>query len=129
MHLAPTELAAIVREVVEEVRQVYPEHQVLVVFPEDLRVPVMADALRLGQVVTNYLTNALKYSAADRSVAVDLATNDPTRRGSRSVTKAGIPAKEQERIWERYQRVQGIEVQSGTGVNLREAKAGVGCVR
>ena len=30
----------------------------------------------------------------------------------------GIPAKEQERIWERYQRVQGIEVQSGTGVGL-----------
>ena len=76
VHLAPTELAAIVREVVDELRQVYPEHQVLLVFPEDLRVPVLADALRLGQVVTNYLTNALKYSAADRAVAVDLAADD-----------------------------------------------------
>ncbi len=54
VHLAPTELAAMVREVVEEVRQVYPERQVLLMFPEDLRVPVLADALRLGQVVTNY---------------------------------------------------------------------------
>ena len=30
----------------------------------------------------------------------------------------GIPAKEQERIWERYHQVKGIEVQSGTGVGL-----------
>ncbi len=113
-----------VREVVEEVRQVYPEHQVLLMFPEDLRVPVLADALRLGQVVTNYLTNALKYSAADRAVTVDLtvdlAADDHGHEARVAVRDAGpgIPAKEQERIWERYQRVQGIEVQSGTGVGL-----------
>ena len=53
LHLAPTDLAAIVREVVEELRQVYPERTVLLVFREDLRVPVLADAYRLAQVVTN----------------------------------------------------------------------------
>ena len=30
----------------------------------------------------------------------------------------GLPLEEQERIWERFQRVQGIAVQSGTGVGL-----------
>ena len=118
LHLAPTDLAAIVREVVEELRQVYPERQVLLVFPEDLRVPVLADATRLGQVVTNYLTNALKYSAADRPVAVDLAVEGHEARVAVRDEGPGIPAKEQERIWERYHRVQGIEVQSGTGVGL-----------
>jgi len=118
LHLAPTDLAAIVREVVEELRLVYPERQLLLVFPEDRRVPVMADALRLGQVVTNYLTNALKYSAADRPVEVGLQVNDQQARLWVRDAGPGIPAKEQERIWERYHRVKGIEVQSGTGVGL-----------
>lgn len=30
----------------------------------------------------------------------------------------GIPVKDQERIWERFHRVQGVEVQSGTEVGL-----------
>jgi signal transduction histidine kinase len=118
LHLAPTDLAAIVREVVEELRQVYPERQLLLLFPEDRRAPVMADALRLGQVVTNYLTNALKYSAADRSVAADLAAEGQQVRVEVRDEGPGIPAKEQGRIWERYHRVKGIEVQSGTGVGL-----------
>jgi signal transduction histidine kinase len=118
LHLAPTDLAAIVREVVAELRQVYPERTLLLGFPEDLRVPVLADALRLGQVVTNYLTNALKYSAADRSVAVDLAAQGQAARVEVRDEGPGIPAREQERIWERYHRVKGIEVRSGTGVGL-----------
>jgi signal transduction histidine kinase len=118
LHLAPTELAAIVREVVAELRQVYPERKLLLVFPAGLRVPVMADAYRLGQVVTNYLTNALKYSAADRQVTVDLAADGQEARVAVHDEGPGIPAKEQERIWERYHRVKGIEVQSGTGVGL-----------
>ena len=118
LHLAPTDLAAIVREVVEELRQIYPERQLLLVFPEDRRVPVVADALRLGQVVTNYLTNALKYSSTDRPVEVGLQVNDQQAWVEVRDEGPGIPAKEQERIWERYHRVKGIEVQSGTGVGL-----------
>jgi signal transduction histidine kinase len=30
----------------------------------------------------------------------------------------GLPAAEQERIWERFHRAQGVEVQYGTGVGL-----------
>jgi len=81
-------------------------------------VPVVADALRLGQVVTNYLTNALKYSSADRPVEVGLQVNDQQAWVEVRDEGPGIPAKEQEHIWERYHRVKGIEVQSGTGVGL-----------
>ena len=73
LHLEPTDLATVVREAVEELRQVNSQRTLRLVLPEEQRVPVMADARRLGQVVTNYVTNALKYSPADRPVTVGLA--------------------------------------------------------
>jgi signal transduction histidine kinase len=53
LHLAPTDLASIVREAVEEQHQIHPEHTLVLELREEQRVPVMADTQRLGQVVTN----------------------------------------------------------------------------
>jgi signal transduction histidine kinase len=118
LHLAPTDLVAIVREAVEEQRQVNPERALQFVCTEEVLVPVLADAHRIGQVVTNYLTNALKYSAADRPVTVGLAVEGNQVRVRVRDEGPGIPAEEQERIWEGFHRVKGIEVQSGSGVGL-----------
>src|SRR5262249_38650673 len=68
LQLARTDLATIVREAAAEQSAVHPEHTLLVEVPAEQWVSLMADAQRLRQVVTNYLTNALKYSAADRPV-------------------------------------------------------------
>ena len=117
-HLEPTDLAPIVREAVEEQRQMSPERTLRLVSLEEQRVPVLADAYRLGQVVTNYVTNALKYSPADRPVAVGLDAEGKEARFWVHDEGPGVPASEQERIWERFHRVKGIEVQSGGGVGL-----------
>jgi signal transduction histidine kinase len=53
LHLEPTDLAAIVRQAVEEQRQIHPEHTLVLEGPEEQRVLVTSDAQRLGQVVTN----------------------------------------------------------------------------
>ena len=79
---------------------------------------VSVDPFRLGQALTNYLTNALKYSATDRPVAVDLAVEGQEARVAVRDEVPGIPVREQERIWERFHRVKDIEVQSGIGVGL-----------
>jgi signal transduction histidine kinase len=68
--------------------------------------------------LTNYLTNALKYSAADRPVAVGLDIEEQQARVWVRDEGPGIPARKQERIWERFHQVKGIEVQSGSGVGL-----------
>jgi signal transduction histidine kinase len=78
----------------------------------------MADAQRIGQVVTNYLTNALKYSPADRPVAVGLQVDNQQARLWVRDAGPGLPPEEQEHIWERFHQVKGIEVQSGSGVEL-----------
>ncbi len=101
LHLKSTDLGAIVREAVGEQRQAAPSRTLLLQLPATQPVPVYADAGRIGQVVTNYLTNALKYSPAEQPVVVglDVASNEA-------------------RVWERFHRVKGIKVQSGTGVGL-----------
>ena len=118
LHLEPADLAAIVREAVEQQRQVNPERTLLLHLPTDLALPVVVDADRLGQVVTNYLTNALKYSPTYCPVTVGLDVDARQAKVWVRDEGPGLPPEEQERIWERFHRVKGIEVQSGSGIGL-----------
>ena len=118
IHPEPADLAAIVGEAVEQQRQANPTRRLDFEFPADRRVPITADADRVRQVVTNYLTNALKYSAENRPVAVGLDVEAEQARVWVRDQGPGLPADEQELIWERFYRVKGIEVQSGSGVGL-----------
>jgi signal transduction histidine kinase len=113
------DLLAIVGEAVEEQQEAAPERRLHLQLPPVLSVPVAADAGRIEQVVTNYLTNALKYSPADRPVDIGVELVEP---GQARVwvrdQGPGLPETELEHIWERFHRVKGVEVQSGTGVGL-----------
>ncbi len=118
LHPESTDLGAIVREAVEEQRQAAPTRTLLLEVPAAQPVPVYADADRLGQVVTNYLTNALKYSPAEQPVVVGLDVASNEARVWVHDQGPGLPPEEQEGIWERFHRVKGIKVQSGSGVGL-----------
>lgn len=117
-HMQPCDLATIVREEVEEQRQAQPEHRIDLTLPGDAPVMVRADADRLGQVVTNYLTNALKYSQESRPIEVRLQIDGDTARVSVRDDGPGLPPEEQSRIWEQFHRAPGIMVQSGSGIGL-----------
>ncbi len=118
LHCVPCDLVALVREPVEALRLASPQRtidfQVVATGP----VRVVADADRIGQVVTNYLTNALKYSPEDQAVAVRVAV---TGAGARVVVAdhgPGLPRREHERIWQKFYRADGVRVQSGSGSGL-----------
>jgi signal transduction histidine kinase len=115
--LKAVDLVAIVRASVEEQRQAFPERTIHLHLPEG-PVPLLADADRIGQVVTNYLTNALKYSQEDRPVEVGVELEGQQGRVWVRDQGPGIPLAEQEHLWERFHRVPGIEVQSGSGIGL-----------
>jgi signal transduction histidine kinase len=76
------------------------------------------DADRLGQVVNNYLTNALKYSLSDKPVEIAVTTDGATARVTVSDQGAGLALDEQERVWERFYRAKGVHVLSGHGIGL-----------
>jgi signal transduction histidine kinase len=113
----PVDLAVIVRDTVHEQQVAWLERQIVLTLPEG-PVPLEADADRIGQVVTNYLTNALKYSADEAPVAVMLEVDQGMARVAVRDQGPGLPPKEQLHVWERFHRAEGVEVQSGSGVGL-----------
>jgi PAS domain S-box-containing protein len=117
IEMRPLDLVGPVHEVVEEQRQLHPRRTILAALP-DGEVRVAADADRVGQVITNYLTNALKYSKAESPVQVSVDTADGMARVAVRDRGQGLAPEERGRVWERFYRAPGITVQSGSGTGL-----------
>jgi signal transduction histidine kinase len=86
--------------------------------PREGAVPVRADGERIAQVVTNYLTNALKYAPEDRPIRVGVEVD-----GAHAVVRVhdegqGIAPSEHAHIWARFYRAPGVEHRSGSHVGL-----------
>jgi len=116
--LEPCDLASIVREAVQNQSQMIPTRIIRLQIPAEATVPVVADLDRIGQVITNYLSNALKYSPADQPVEVSLAVEGKMARVSVRDEGPGLSAEEQQSIWERFYQVERIKVQSGSAGGL-----------
>lgn len=113
--MRPCNLAEIVRRAVAEVKARAAERTLVLALPKGEDVPVLADADRIGQVVTNYLSNALKYSPSERPVEVRLAIEGSLARVAVRDEGPGLSPEEQARLWQRFSRVPGIAVQDNRG--------------
>jgi signal transduction histidine kinase len=118
LHRTSCDLAVLVREQVTALRLAHPTRALYLEMPDEGPVPATVDADRIGQVVTNYVTNALKYSPADRPVTIRVARAGGWARVSVVDQGPGLPARELERIWQRFYRAEGISVQSGSSTGL-----------
>ena len=80
----------------------------------------MADADRIGQVINNYIINALRYSAPEQSVEVTLEIPESGKLARIAVRDqgSGIAQQDIEHIWERFYRSHGTETQYNTGAGL-----------
>jgi signal transduction histidine kinase len=112
------DLVAIVRDAVEAQELAWPNRTIALRLPDEIPVSLQADADRIGQVVANYLTNALKYSPADQLVEVHLRVASSEAELRVRDHGPGLSEAEQTHIWERFHRVPGIEVQDGSGAGL-----------
>jgi len=114
----PCDLVAVVRESLEALRLASPQRAIDLQVVAAGPVQVVADADHIGQVVTNYVTNALKYSAEDQAVAVQVAVTRAEARVAVADHGPGLPRREHERIWQKFYRAEGVRVQSGSGSGL-----------
>jgi PAS domain S-box-containing protein len=117
LEIGRCDLVGVVREAVEEQLLAWPRRQIALESVLD-QAWVDADADRIGQVITNYLTNALKYSEETEPVEVEVRQEGAQAWVAVRDQGPGLGPEEQERIWERFHRVAGVEVLNGSGVGL-----------
>ncbi|HET8843320.1 MAG TPA: ATP-binding protein, partial [Ktedonobacteraceae bacterium] len=112
------DLNAVVRDAVEEQRHLMPTRTIHLNLMDEEPLLLLMDVDRMKQVVTNYLSNALKYSEAEQEVWVNIEATEREIRVSIRDQGTGLDVKEQAHIWERFYRAPGISVKSGSGIGL-----------
>jgi signal transduction histidine kinase len=117
------ELTAAAAEQVEEFSQHNRKRSIELRTPGD-PIVVHADPVRLGQVMGNLITNAIKYSPEGTPIDIRVA-----REGERAVVSVrdegeGIPEADQERVFGRFQRLDNSLTRQtgGTGLGLYIAR-------
>ncbi|MBN1642734.1 MAG: response regulator [Anaerolineae bacterium] len=124
LQIEPHDPTDIVREVVDSMRdQIHAKGLVLNLdLPEGLP-EIMGDRVRLVQVVTNLMNNALKYTDAGW-IGVSLSTLGGAVRLDVADSGIGIARHDQGRIFERFYRADTpvMEGRGGTGLGLSIAK-------
>ena len=117
----PVDLVAVVREAVEPLRDATPDHAIELEGPE--RLPIRADAPRISQVITNFVTNAIKYSPAGSTVHVRVDGDGSEARVSVRDEGQGIDPAMQRQVFERYFRTRAAQSSAdGLGLGLFIAK-------
>ena len=106
-------------EVVEEIQRTTKKHKISKILGQN--VVVRGDRDRLGQVITNFLTNAIKYSPKSDQIIVRSEV-----RGKKDVILSvqdyglGLLPEDKEKVFERFYRVMGYghETYPGLGLGL-----------
>jgi PAS domain S-box-containing protein len=126
VQLAPTDVSAVVSEVVSSAKQslALSGHEFVLDLPAE-PLAVAADREKLRQIVTDLVDNAVKYSPQGGTVRVAARRRDDTVEVSVDDEGIGIPESEQSRIFAKFYRAEsaGRDLSSGgTGLGLFIAK-------
>jgi signal transduction histidine kinase len=118
------DLTSMAEKVVEKFRPQTDQHTFSLDFPPDFP-PVRADYERIREVFSNLVSNAIKYSPGGGLIRVGGWVEEDQVRIFISDEGIGIPANEQERIFERFARVDNSLTRQmpGAGLGLFLVKA------
>jgi signal transduction histidine kinase len=112
----PTDLVGIVESVAEGARARTSRHSIEVRAPAAC--PAVADALRLEQVLTNLVDNAIKYSPGGGRVDAELWRQDGAVCLAVTDRGIGVPPEHRGRIFERFHQAHGEKRFGGLGLGL-----------
>ncbi len=106
----------VVKEVIAAIQPAASEHEL--VFNDDTSAKVYGDKDRVGQVVSNFLMNAIKYAPDSKKIIVGLNKEEGKVICSVQDFGNGIAAEEQQKIFERFYRVSGNNLNTFPGLGL-----------
>jgi signal transduction histidine kinase len=119
LHLAPVDLCALARRVVNEVQPTSEAHPIACHTPATPLI-VAGDELRLEQVLQNLLQNAIKYSPDGGQIEVDVAAQGCEVSLTVADRGIGLPVDALVKIFDRFYRASNADPRqiSGMGVGL-----------
>ena len=120
LSLEPVSVAEMLAECKAMIEPVGNQRGIRLVFPDDDGLHVLADRIRLKQVLLNLLSNAIKYNRPSGTVVVDCAhaSSDVVRISVRD-TGSGLRPDQLDALFEPFNRLgQQSGVEEGTGIGL-----------
>ncbi|GAC1568509.1 MAG: hypothetical protein NVS3B14_17980 [Ktedonobacteraceae bacterium] len=118
VQLEPCNLVDIAWRAVQRQRRMLPKRVTRLDIPVAGKILVIGDAERIEQAITHYLSNALKFSAAECPVDISVCIEEKEALLAVRDEGPGLSPVEQERIWDQFYRAPDIKVQSGSSVGL-----------
>ncbi len=108
-------LNKLVEDNIESVKSYSPQK---IEFRNGIAIPVTADKERIGQVVTNFLTNAVKYSPPDKKIIVSIDKSNREAIVSVKDFGVGISKEDQTQIFDRFYQAKNSETQTYPGLGM-----------
>lgn len=107
---------SLVDEIIEEVQRTTQKHTLI--RKGQTRKMVIADRERIGQVLTNFLTNAIKYSPQNEKILIQTSVNTKEIQLCVKDFGVGIPKDTLPHLFERFYRVKGKTHDTVPGMGL-----------
>jgi signal transduction histidine kinase len=126
LEIEPIQVTSIVGEVCDSLAETIRERGLELTVEADPDVPtVQADRNRLIQILMNLLSNAYRYTPSGGSITVSVRLTDDAVLVAVADSGIGIAPEDQERIFERFHRVDNeiVNRQTGTGLGLTIARS------
>ena len=117
LRLAPVDVGMVLRRAVEA-SSVHARGHTIDLRIEESLPPVHTDELKVHQILSNLLDNALKYSPPRTRVTLRARAGEPGVLVTVEDEGPGIPAKEQERVFERFYQVDQSSTREVGGMGL-----------
>lgn len=110
------DLQTLVQEAVENMQEVTKSHRLLL--EGQVRAPVFGDRDRIGQVLTNLLINAIKYSPGADTVLIRITTEQSRAIVSVQDFGIGIAEAHHKHLFERFYRASDAEINTYPGLGI-----------
>lgn len=120
-----TDVAAFCRDLVGELRRSDPARHALTFTTSGDCERMRVDPRLLRQILTNLITNAIKYSPTEGTIAVDVTCDEQGAVFTVTDEGIGIPEADQERLFEPFHRAENAAGIKGTGLGLAIVKQSV----
>ena len=124
------DIVSLINEVIRKSNVMLEENNIKITFDKSNSIMVYADVFYIEQIITNYLTNAIRYSKeidGERKIVVSVSLNSEKNRVRVSVFNSGdnIEDNELQKIWGRFYKIDSSRnrEKGGTGIGLAFVKA------